>query len=359
MADSSQEKTEKPTAKRIGDARKEGQVFQSQEIVTAIVLLVGFLLLKQLMPTIRSVVRQFLYQVIALIGGSKEQALSGSLFTTFISLWARAVLLLVIVICIVSIIAQGVQTKFNRTMKVLRPKFERINPIGGIKRMFSLRGLLNLLKSLIKTLVILFVVYTSIRGDMGRAVQLMGASADGISEELMDLIFSMVTKICGVFAVIAVVDFAYQRWQYNKDLMMTKQEVKDEYKQTEGDPEIKGRIRRKQREIAQRRMMQAVPTADVVVRNPTHFAVALRYDPKKDSAPVVVAKGLDHLALRIVEVAMENGVACIENRPLAHALYASCEVGQEIPKEYYGTVAELLVYIYRQQNDVDKLNQGT
>jgi flagellar biosynthetic protein FlhB len=349
------EKTEKPTDKRIRDAREEGNVFQSQDLVTAAVLLIGVVMLQRLLPGIKKNVRQLFYQVLNLIPAQKSDVLSGSLYLTFVELAAKSVLPLLLVICGVSIIVQGAQTKFNRSTKVLKPKFERINPAAGIKRMFSLRGLMDLLKSLVKMAVLLWLVYLSIRDNLGKAIQLMGAPASGISEELISLIFSMVIRICAVFAVIAVADFAYQKWQYNKDLMMTKQEVKDEFKQMEGDPEIKGRIKKKQREIAQSRMMQAVPNADVVVRNPTHFAIALQYDPEKNAAPVVVAKGLDSLALRIVDVAQKSGVPCIENRPLAHALYAACEVGEQIPQEYYGTVAELLVYIYRQQGKEDKL----
>lgn len=345
------EKTEKPTAHKISKAREEGQVFQSQDLVTAVVLLIGFVVLRQQMPGIRKIVRQFLYQILDMMSYPKGDVLSGSLFVLFCRLAAKATLPLLLVICLTSIITQGAQTKFNRSTKVLSPKFERINPISGIKRMFSLRGLFNLLKSIIKVAVLLLFVYLSIRDSLGKAVQLMGAAPGGITSELMTLIFDMVLRICIVFSIIAVVDFAYQKWQYNKDLMMTKQEVKDEYKMMEGDPQIKGRIKSKMRQIASQRMMQAVPSADVVVRNPTHFAVALAYDPEKNGAPVVVAKGLDSLALRIVKAAMENGVPCVENKPLAHALYAKCEVGHEIPSEYYGAVAELLVYIYRQQKE--------
>ena len=170
---------------------------------------------------------------------------------------------------------------------------------------------------------------------------------------MMNMVFNLVIKICMAFTVVAFFDFLYQRWEYERDLKMTKQEVKDEYKQTEGNPEIKGRIRRIQRQMALSRMIQKIPQADVIVRNPTHFAVALKYDPDKSGAPIVLAKGQDELALRIIKAGEENGIAVIENRPLARALYASCELDREIPAELYGAVAEILVFIYKASHRED------
>lgn len=157
----------------------------------------------------------------------------------------------------------------------------------------------------------------------------------------------MIMKVVLVFTVIAGFDFMYQKWEYEKGIKMTKQEIKEEYKETEGNPEIKGKIKSLQRQAAQKRMMQAVPTADVIVRNPTHFAVALKYDMEKDTAPIVVAKGQDELAFRIIAVGEENGVAIVENRPLARALYAECKLDRQIPAQYYGAVAEILIYVFR------------
>ena len=175
------------------------------------------------------------------------------------------------------------------------------------------------------------------------------------TSRMLQMVFDLVKRVCLAFAIVAFFDYLYQRWDYENNLKMTKQEVKDEYKNTEGNPEIKGRIRSVQRQMALSRMMQKVPEADVIVRNPTHFAVALKYDPDKYGAPVVLAKGQDELALRIVRVGEEHGVYVIENRPLARALYASCELDREIPAEFYGAVAEILVYIYRQSHREDML----
>ena len=172
---------------------------------------------------------------------------------------------------------------------------------------------------------------------------------------MLELVFELVLKVALAFAVVAFFDYLYQRWDYENNLKMTKQEVKDEYKMTEGNPEIKGRIRKLQRQMALSRMMQKVPDADVIIRNPTHFAVALKYDPDRHGAPMVLAKGQDELALRIVRVGEENGVFIMENRPLARALYDSCEVDREIPPEFYGAVAEILVYIYRESHREDML----
>ncbi len=173
------------------------------------------------------------------------------------------------------------------------------------------------------------------------------------TSRMLQMVFDLVKRVCLAFAIVAFFDYLYQRWDYENNLKMTKQEVKDEYKNTEGNPEIKGRIRSVQRQMALSRMMQKVPQADVIVRNPTHFAVALRYDPERDNAPIVLAKGQDSLALRIVKVGEEHGVFVIENRPLARALYASCELDREIPAEFYGAVAEILVYIYKASNRQD------
>ena len=194
-----------------------------------------------------------------------------------------------------------------------------------------------------------------LRTDLIEVSQMLDMQAYTSAVRMLQLVFELVVKVCIAFTVVAFFDYLYQRWDYENNLKMTKQEVKDEYKNTEGNPEIKGRIRRLQRQMAMSRMMQKVPEADVIVRNPTHFAVALKYDPEKNGAPVVLAKGQDELALRIVRVGEESGVYVIENRPLARALYASCELDREIPAEFYGAVAEILVYIYRESHREDML----
>lgn len=353
MADSGQEKTEEPSARKLRKAREEGNVFQSRDIVTLAVLLATFITLNLTYKWIYRSVRSFMVWIIGLIGG-KSLTLAPQIVTKFMSA-AVCVLPIMIIAIVAGIVAVGVQTRFNRTMKPLRPHFNRLNPANGIKRVFSLRNLLEVLKSIIKIVILFFLLYSMISSDITPLARMMDMDLLSSGQSIMSLIFNLVMRVALAFGVIAFIDYMYQRWEYHKNMMMTKQEVKDEYKEEEGNPETKNRIRKAQREMSQRRMIQEVPKADVVVRNPTHVAVALRYDPDKMAAPIVVAKGLDSLALRIVSVAEANGVPWVENKPLARDLYDACDLGQAIPQEYFGAVAELLIYIYRQEGREDEL----
>jgi len=221
----------------------------------------------------------------------------------------------------------------------------------------------ELIKNLIKISILLALLYNIIMNDLVPVSRTINMDLLNSSVYMLNMIFSLVIKVCMAFTVVAFFDYLYQRWDYEKNLKMTKQEVKDEYKQTEGNPEIKGRIRRLQREMAMSRMMQKVPQADVIVRNPTHFAVALKYIQCLEQEVSLITqgnlqktftvKGQDELALRIIKVGEENSVFIIENRPLARALYASCKLDQEIPAEFYGAVAEILVYIYKASHRED------
>ena len=353
MAD--QDKTEQPTEKRIRDTREEGNVFQSRDVVTVAVLLVVTMIIRAMLPRIENELHIFLNHVMTLIGGDPAEMISRQLFLEFIRTAAICALPAAVVAAVVEILAAGVQTRFNFSQKAARPKFSRLNPANGIKRVFSLRGLMGLLKNIVKIIILFYFAFTMIRDDIIPIARTMDMPVAQGASELFSLMYDLIIRIIMAFAVIAAVDYMFERRQYTKDLMMTKQEVKEEYKMTEGNPEIKGRIKRKQREIAQRRMMQQVPQADVVVRNPTHYAVALKYEPHKMAAPVVLGKGVDSLALRIVRVAEDNDVPCIENVALARSLYSACEINEVIPAEFYGVVAELLVFIYRQQNREDLL----
>lgn len=212
--------------------------------------------------------------------------------------------------------------------------------------MFSLGSLVELLKSLAKVVLIIAIIYTTIMAMIPMTPDMLITNIDENMMFMMDETMSMVQTVCMIFAVVAILDYAYQRYDYEKKLKMTKQEVKDEYKQTEGNPEIKGKIRQKQREMSMSRMMQMVPQADVIVRNPTHYAVALKYDADQDVAPLVLAKGKDHIALRIVKVAEENKVLVKENKGLARSLYESVEINAYIPAELYKAVAELMAWVY-------------
>ena len=350
---SNEDKTEQPTQKRLDDARKEGNIAKSRDIGTVAILLTGALVLKLQLSNIDKTLRSFMNYIVQLMGNSKP--LSGQIAVEFIKAAAAAVLPLLLLLAAVSIAADGIQTRFAFTPKLLQPKFDRINPASGFKRLFSVRNLFEMLKSLLKIVILIYLVYSTIKSDILPAVRLQHVKPEAALTSLFDMVFNMVMKVTLAFGVIAVVDFAFQLWQHKKDLMMTKQEVKEELKQEEGNPETKGRIKRKQREISQRRMMQKVPEADVIVRNPTHVAVALKYDPDLHEAPVVLAKGLDSMALRIVKVGEEHGVPWVENKTLARALYSACDLDQEIPPEYFGAVAEILVLIYRKEGKEDIL----
>ena len=229
---------------------------------------------------------------------------------------------------------------------ILRTGFSRLNPLSGIKKLFSLQSIVGILKGLIEVIIISVVIYNEIRDRLPKFVMLIDA---GVTYALVT-IFDLVMLICIMLVFVAAADFLFQWWQFEKKLKMSKQEVKEEFKQMEGDPQIKSKIKQRQQQMATQRMMQDVPKADVVVRNPTHFAVALKYDQDKNNAPQVLAKGKDLIALRIVQIAEENDVMTIENPPLARSLYSMVDVGREIPAELYNAVAEVLTVVYREKH---------
>jgi flagellar biosynthetic protein FlhB len=241
------------------------------------------------------------------------------------------------------------QVGFLFTTKALAPKFERINPLKGFQRMFSMQTLVQLIKSLLKVIVLGYIFYNDYRALLLTLPGYIATQPFMALRFILETAFTLALKMSLAMAVIAAADFLYQYMKFEKDLRMTKQEVKDEYKLTEGDPQIKGRIRQKQRQMSMMRMMSQVPQADVVITNPTHFAVALQYTEGQEGAPRVLAKGQDYMARRIKEVAREHRIQIIENKPLAQTLYRMCEVGQEIPETLYQAVAEVLVYVYRQR----------
>jgi len=355
MAEDSGSKTEKATPKKRRDQRSEGNVFQSKDVATVVTLFGSFYILKILFPGIYRAMRDFMIRFIGFAGTLTDTG-DGTVYNLsmmFMATAARLVIPLLLICMVLGILGSGVQTKFLFTTKVFKFKFDRLNPIAGIKKLFSLQNLVELLKSILKVVILISVVYSMLKRDMVNAMRTMDMNLLDSAAFMLKMIMDLVIRICMVFVVIAGLDFMYQWWNYERKLKMTKQEVKEEYKQTEGDPKIKGKIRSIQQQRARERMMQAVPKSDVVIRNPTHFAVALKYEEGSYNAPVVVAKGQDELALRIVRVAEENKVTVVENRPLARALYASTDLNQEIPQEHYAAVAEVLVYVYRLNNKLE------
>ena len=256
-----------------------------------------------------------------------------------------------LVTLILSVVATFAQTRMLVTTEPLKPKLSKLNPLSGFKRLFSLHSVVELIKNLIKISILLYLIYdyfTTVVVSFGRFLDM---ELNQAAEILFEDIFQLVLRVVVAFTAVAFFDYLYQRWEYERKLRMSKQEIKEEYKQMEGDPKVKGKIKEIQRQRARERMMQQVPGEDVVIRNPTHVSVALRYKPEKDNAPVLVAKGLDELALRIVKVAEENHVTVVENVPLARSLYAAVDLGREITPDFYGPVAEILVYVLKMDQE--------
>lgn len=342
------EKTEKATPKRKKDERKKGNVFLSQEVVTILTLFGTFYTLKFLMPSIISTLEENFTYFNALAASKTELSANdlSSMFIDLVIVFAKTALIPLLVCGLVAIISTMFQTRMLFSAKAFSFKAERISPIKGFQKLFSMRSFVELLKSLLKICIVLYIIYIVIKSELLLMPQMMHMSFMQSISKTGSIIMTIVTRAGAVFVFVAGADYLYQWWQYEKNLRMTKQEVKDEYKQTEGDPQVKGRIRQIQQQRAKQRMMQSVPTADVIIKNPTHYAVAIKYDQDKNNAPRVVAKGIDSLALRIIATAEEHNVYVTENRPLARALYESVDLDSEIPERFYKAVAEVLAFVY-------------
>jgi flagellar biosynthetic protein FlhB len=257
---------------------------------------------------------------------------------------------LFLVAMLVGVITHVVQVGWHPTMKPLTPKFSKLNPASGFKRIFSFRALVELAKSLLKFGIIGYVILTTLQKESHMIYAVIDMGLLEAVGYVAGVAMDMGIAVGAWYVAIAIADFIYIRLKHNKDLMMTKQEVKEEYKSIEGNPQIKGQIRQRMREASMRRMMQDVPKADVIITNPTHFAIALKYDKDSGQAPKVIAKGADHMARRIKEKAIEHNVTIVENKPLARTLYATVDIGKEIPPELYQSVAEILAYVYKLKN---------
>lgn len=352
MADSAGEKTEKATPKRKQDERKKGNVFSSSDFASSFFILALFVTMKVFAPTMYKALAQSLTSFIGTAGEYAEltqESINAIMRDAFKTIMIVAGPIFAVGI-LAPIIFTGVQTKFIFAMSAVKPKFSRLNPIEGIKKLFSIRSLVELVKNLLKLAVISAIIYSEVKDRLTEIISLFDTDPKVALPYVCSAIYSSVMTISVIFIFLGIADIGYQWWEYEKNLRMTKQEIKEEYKQMEGDPEIKGKIKQKQKEMSQARMMQDVPTADVVIRNPTHFAVAIRYDPDKNLAPLVVAKGADKIAFKIIEIAEENKVTCTENRPLARALYDTVEIGQEIPEQFFHEVAEILAFVYDLKN---------
>ena len=351
------EKTEKATPKKRKDAREKGQVRQSTEVNTTFCCIVMFGLLLIIWPSfterLMMIFKEHLgaQSIVPVSRGLNVNEFMGILSRVLTDMLG-ALLPVLGTAMIAGVAINLIQVGFLFTTKSLGIKLNRISPISGFKRMFSAKTIVDLLKSLLKISLIGYVAYSEYRNLLEGFPGFIGRDIFNSFLQIMRTAFLMALKMCLVMVFLSAADFLYQWWKYEKDLRMSKQEIKDEYKMMEGDPAIKGKIRAKQRQMSAMRMMARVPEADVVITNPTHYAVALRYDDKTSSAPVVIAKGQDYVARKIKETAIEHNVEIVENPPLAQSLYAICEIDDEIPAELYQAVADILVFVYRQKGKV-------
>jgi len=351
-----QEKTEQPTSKKLSDSRDEGQVAKSQEMASFAVFSGGLFILffsKDFMGEQIGNMTKYIFNNLDVLtlNFNVVQMYFLKAFGFFVITMAPILLGLMVI----GFVSNVGQIGFKISFKALKPKGSKFNPLSGIKRLFfSSRSLVEVAKSLAKLFVIGIFTYWVLEDMIRESILLVDHPILEIVNFMISSAMTLVWKLALVFAIIAAVDFIFQKYKHKKDLMMSKQEVKDESKQTDGDPEVKARIKSIQFETARKRMMQDVPNADVVITNPTHYAIAIQYNPEVNAAPKVLAKGVDELAQRIKKIATENGVPLHENRPLARALYKVTEVGDEIPPELFQAVAQVLAHIFSLRNNRKK-----
>ncbi len=351
------EKTEPATQKKLDDARKDGKVSKSKDLTESFQLVVLFMLLKIFMGYVGeqlvSVFSVCLGRMAEFMkvnqAGVSSVAVAGFLQNMIVE-WLLIVLPFFLFGLIITFLVTIYQVGWTISAKPLEPKLSKFNPISGFKRIISKDSLFELVKSIAKIGLIAYVAYDNVSEEAESLFILYEIDLNQALALVGQIILDVGLQISIIFVVVGLVDYMYQKHKFNEEMKMTKQEVKDEYKNTEGDPQIKGQIRQKMREASQRRMMQDVPKADVVITNPTHFAVAIKYDAEVNSAPVVLAKGENYVALKIKEIAKENHVEIVENKPLARMLYHNVDIGAEIPPELYQSVAEILAMVYQLKN---------
>ncbi len=351
------EKTEPATSKKLEDARKDGQVAKSKEINSAFSLLGLFVMLK---ISIGSIGNKFLetfsgiYNLIPTIVGYQQESrgiqVYGQIMAQVILTMLEILAPIFIVGVIICIVADLIQVKWKPTSKPLEPKLSKFNPISGLKKIISARSLFELIKSVFKVGIVCYVSYSTLKDKQEIIFRLYDIPLNLALSYIGEIIINLGIKISAVYLLVGAVDYFYQRYKFHDDMKMTKQEIKEEYKNSEGNPEIKGKIRNKMHEASRRRMMQSLPSADVVITNPTHFAVAIKYDAEVSRAPIVIAKGEDFLAQRIKDGAKEYHIEIVENKPLARMLFYNVDIGAEVPAELYQAVAEVLAYVYSLKN---------
>lgn len=353
------EKTEPATQKKLSDARKEGQVAKSREIANGMGLLALFLVLKfwvgnigmQLLGIFATIYDK-MQDMSTYWNGYMPERDAAILYRMLLLKVLLIIAPLMLVGAGVAFVCDIAQVKWKPTSKPIHPKFSKLNPIKGVKKLFSLNSLVELVKAVVKILLIVYIAYSYLKDKWVLLFDLYSLTVMQALQLLAKTVTDLGIRISLFYMIIAFADFAYQKIKFKNDMKMTKQEIKEEFKQQEGDPAVKGKIRQKMREASMRRMMQELPKADVVITNPTHYAVAIKYDPEEAAAPVVIAKGEGYLAARIKEVAKENKVEIVENKPLARMLYANVEIGEVIPPELYQAVADVLAFVYKLQGKI-------
>ncbi|MFQ5962968.1 MAG: flagellar biosynthesis protein FlhB [Candidatus Scalinduaceae bacterium] len=351
MAESFSEKTEPATPKKRQEARRKGNVANSQDFNSAMMLLFGAIFLYYLGGNMLGYMKDTMSLFLGNLFFEKlDVNILQALMIDIYSRNLKGILPILGAFMVIGIVSSYTQVGFLLSPKALVPDFKKLNPVTGIKNLVSKRSLVRLSMSLVKLSIMVLVAYFSIRKDIEPLMELVSMRLDGMFSAASSLIFYLTLKITIILFILALIDFMYQKWQYSKDLMMTKHEVKQESKQSEGDPLVKSRIKSVQREMAKKRMMKAIPEADVVVSNPTHYAIALKYDASTMNAPKVVAKGVDLIALKIMEIARENYVPIVEDRLLARILYDTVEIDGEVPPKLYQAVAKVLSYVYQLRN---------
>jgi flagellar biosynthesis protein FlhB len=348
MADESfQDKTEQATPKKKEDAKEKGQVAKSKEIPSVAVLAAGAIYMYFNAGSLTQKLGENIRQTFTSIpqfatGDFSSPAFMSQTISNFLGL----ILPIMIVLVIVSLLANFIQTGFISSVEPLTPNLSKLDPIKGLGKIVSKRSLAELLKSILKILIVGWAAFSVLKNDFSQLMPLMFQDNVQILSALGRISMKVVTRCCYVIFIVSILDYLFQKWEFEQDLKMTKQEIKDEFKQTEGDPLIKSRIRSIQREMARRRMMREVPKADVIITNPTHYAIALSYKAdEKMTAPKIIAKGADNIAMKIKEIAKKHGIPMVENKPLAQNLY-KLELGQEVPPQFYQAIAEILAYVY-------------
>lgn len=352
------EKTEEASPKKISDARKEGQVAKSMELILGTTLLAFFLLLKIFISYMAQGLKDsFLLYYKNIAKFHREDftvPLVQGIFQEFFFISIKVTFPIIGITLLTIILSNVAQVKWQITTKPLKPKLSNFNPIKGFKKIFSKDKLVVLVKDVLKISLILYIAYSTIIGELTNLIRLYDMSFTNGIKHIGELAINLGIRIGIVYVIVGILDLFYQKFKFKKDLKMTKQEVKEELKQTEGNPQTKSRIRGKMRETSRMRMMESVPEADVIITNPTHLAVAIKYDTESSDAPILLAKGADNLAAKIKEIAKANKIPVMENKPLARMLYFNVEIGEEIPPELYQMTAQVLAYVYSLNGKGDK-----